>query len=614
MKTSYSSLGNADPNNGGGLPHRIETMMMIACLVMAIFISWKYFPGFEAGNAYAGNTLQVLYPETFSGDIFRDPERPLSKRPYQLSLLYALVKLTGEIWLDDRFVIVVYVGLVFAGFLGIDRIAKLFGLNQPIERLLILMLFMKDHQIYANKVMLAHHPDVNHVAFAIPLIIWLMYFTLSRKGLVPILAISTLLILVSIRVGVLPVAIALSLRLLTGTRRERIIIGILFSGGLVVAYIGLFHVFTMTDEVKRNLWELIKNIEHGSANPFHIYSNEAIWPVIVRNVLFVGLCLGALFIPKPPTKSFNIFHRLILLGLVLWLVAGLYISFSPEFMKLPLLISLSPARALGVIQNLAYIGIGCATLIWLKESQNGYRVALSATIFVVLLLIGLNNLNKWLILTMGAVCLTLLAHYVIFRKSTEPPLGQSGFISYINDRPAKLFLHVFTLIFAIYYAVAIWQKAPAWAFTIRHGVWGEAASAKWVGIAEYIRNNTPQTASVLPLYFPVDPTRGPGLVADASLAVRAGRPMPIPVLVSDLMNPERWKLEQSLTDTLKKIGLDFINHDLKSAGEGIKNLRPVPDYIVVPTKALGRLDEPRFPYIIKTKIRDYTILIRAING
>ena len=103
---------------------RMERIVLAAIAAFAVLLTIKYFPGFESETAYAGNAFQAIHPDAFAGDAYRGPERTWSQRPFQLSLIYLVIKFTGEIWLDDRFVAVVYLGLVFAGLLGIDRIAS----------------------------------------------------------------------------------------------------------------------------------------------------------------------------------------------------------------------------------------------------------------------------------------------------------------------------------------------------------------------------------------------------------------------------------------------------------------------------------------------------------
>ena len=96
--------------NGGreDMSHaRMERIVLAAIAAFAVLLTIKYFPGFESETAYAGNAFQAIHPDAFAGDAYRGPERTWSQRPFQLSLIYLVIKFTGEIWLDDRFVAVV---------------------------------------------------------------------------------------------------------------------------------------------------------------------------------------------------------------------------------------------------------------------------------------------------------------------------------------------------------------------------------------------------------------------------------------------------------------------------------------------------------------------------
>ena len=586
---------------------RMERIVLAAIAAFAVLLTIKYFPGFESETAYAGNAFQAIHPDAFAGDAYRGPERTWSQRPFQLSLIYLVIKFTGEIWLDDRFVAVVYVGLVFAGLLGIDRIAKLLGITGPAERLIILMLFLKDHHILGNNVLLAHHPDVNHFAFAIPIIIWLTYAALARKGLAVVLVLSVLLILVSIRNAVFPIAFALVLVAWHGSNRDRVIVGTLFAGGLVIAYLGLFVIYPMDHTLRMEMWDLIRNIEHSAANPFH--GDSPVY-VALTNALFLGLCGAVFAFPSRPERGFGDIRLIVAMGLCVWAISGLYITFAPDAIKMPLLIDLAPVRALALPQNLAYIALSAGLFIWLRERGSAGPAIITGMGLAVLFLLGPGDVLRWTALLAAAAVTTAMAHFMS-RKRAEPGGDARGLPHTVaTARPVVLIASVLGLTIAVAYATASWQKQPGWSTLARHGVFGDSASAKWIGVAEYVRENTLKTASVLPFYWL------PGHVelnARRSFATRSGRAMPVPEPLSDFLNPNAWLFEAEQQTVVRSAGAAIVNRAYPAAAEAVERLVPVPDYIIVPTEVITPFDSQEFPYVEEARIREYSLL-RRITG
>jgi hypothetical protein len=586
------------------VPMRAERVFLAVVFLFAVFLSLKYFPGLENETDYAGNVFQTIHPDAFTGEPWNNPEKPFLMRPTQLSLFYGLVKLTGEIWLDDRFVAVVYMGLVFLSLLGIDRIARLLGITDPFERFVILSLFLKDHQIIRNNVLVAHHPDANHFAFAIPIIIWLIYAALARKGLFVVLSLSLLAALMSFRNGIIPSAIALVLVALHGGTRERVMVGGLFAAGLVVAYAGLFHIYAMPDAVRLEIWPKIVKLEQWAANPFasHEFSD-----IVTRNVIWLGICAGAYFAPGHKSQAFKDIKLILVLGLAIWLVSGLYVEFAPDALKMPMLLSLSPLRSLAVQQNLAYVAISAGFFLWLREERTVGRVGIVAFGLFILVLIGPGDVAKWSGLMAVAVGVVFVLGMAARWQSTAGVGVMDAVVSWIVGRPALLFAQVLGLTFAVALSVAAWQKAPAWKTLLQDGVYGFATSAKWIGVDRYIRENTPPTASVLPLFY--SPLKGT-LMGDGALRTRTGRAVPVLEYYRDILNPKWSRFEAEQRNALVDVGDAFLSGDLAAAAKAVERLVPVPDYIVLPSDRLGLLNDPAFPYAEETRIGAFTVLSR----
>ena len=279
-----------------------------ALLVLALLMTLKYFPGLENPAAYAGNVYQAIHPDAFPGDPYIGPERSLWKKPFQLSLFYVLVKLGGEIWLDDRFTAAVYLGLVLAAMVGIDRIARLAGLGDVLPRLAVQLVYMRDHQALSHNVTFAHQQDVNHAAFALPVIIWLIYATVARKSLWLILFLCLLLAGISIKNAPWVIAYCLIIAAVNGTKRERAVVAGVFAAVLVAFIIAVVYLFPIPAEDRIIVWNLVfRYSEIGSdANPFYFTTppyRPDLPTMLLKNVVFVGLCLSAVFVPGPDNAA-----------------------------------------------------------------------------------------------------------------------------------------------------------------------------------------------------------------------------------------------------------------------------------------------------------------------
>jgi len=580
---------------------RHNTVVLLAVVAGAALLTLKYFPGLENEAAYAGNVFQTLHPDAFTGDPYRDPTRRLFERPFQLSLFYLLVKFTGEIWLDDRFVALVYWGLVAASLAGVDAIARLLGAAVG-DRLLLLMLFLKDHQILGNKVLLAHHPDVNHFAFAIPIIIWITYAALARKGLLVIGALAVVLFLVSVRNAPFPVGAALVLTAVRGGRRERMVVGMLAILGLTLAAWLLATRLAISDDYRLMLWDMIREREHSAANPFHPNDMGPLW---LQNGLFLALIAAASLLARgvgSGRSSWRDVRVIFGLGLALWLVGGLYISFSPDSLKMPILIGLAPARALALPQNLAYIVVVVALCQEARQSP-GPRSSITLALGVgALFLAGPGSIGRWGMLLAVAALLVISVQAIRGRDDGM----RRAVIEAACQRPLPLILATLVVVLLVSYVDAARRTLPNWAVLARTGVFGAADSAKWIGVAEYLRSSTPADAAVLPLFF--DPSSGQ-LVPSSALVTRSGRPQPTPQPYSRVLDPSAWTFERQQREVIDRLAEGILQKNVSSVMEQLPRLVPVPRYLIVPTRFAAPLIEGFHPrFVEERRVGEYSIL------
>lgn len=580
--------------------------MAAVILLLAVFMTVKYFPGFENEPAYAGSAFQSIYPDAFAGDPYMGPEKPFTSRPFQLSLLYVIIHFTGEIWLDDRFTALVYVGLVFAGLLGVERIAAHLGLVNPWARLAVLLLLMKDHQIF-DKNLLAHHVDINHFAFAVPLVIWLLYAVLARKGWPVILALCAVLALVSPRVGAYPVFMALCAYAWTGGARDRIITAVLFTAAAVTAYAGLFHIFPTPEEHRLALWDIIRAREHGTGNPWHGMNAD----MVLKNLLWLAHVCGGLWLcvrlRGEEGGRFTAAGVVLGASLAVWLTAGLYISTAPDALKQPLLIALAASRALGWAQLLATAVIAAVVLNRAEKDCTPRALLAAALVITALYMTGPGDPVLWSAVLLAAA--VTAAVIVVWRARRNAPGAEPapGARRALAARPVAFIAAALVLSNSVSYGAAAVRNWPDWRTWAEHGIYGAAASAVWIGVDDHIRANTPPDASVLPYYFDNGALR-----TDRSFGTRTGRAMPVPEDYSQVMNPGAFKFQSGQSVLVENIAADLRAGAAAAAHMRIKQLVPVPDYIVAPAAVVSGMDWAALGYAPDAETHGFMILRRNL--
>lgn len=584
-------------------------------LIIATLMTLKYFPGLENEPNYAGAAIQTIHPELFAGDPYRGPEFGMGSRILQLSLFYGLVKVFGDIWLDDRFIAAMYLGFVVLGLIGVDKTARLLGANELYQRAVILLLFAKDHAILDNKVLLAHHQGFNHSVIAIPLIVWLFYTVLARKGLVTVLVLSIILLATSVRYAPIPIVTAMLAVFAIGSRGERWAVGLLSVLGLATSYWVLNVAMAVPDEGRIALWHILLDAAGGDVNPFHdAFSSFSAF--LLKNSLYLAMLLGAaVLVPKNSQISVGV-KVIMAMGALTWLLGGLYLSFAPDAVKYPLLQGIAPTRALAWPQNLAYIAIFVAGLRQITHHQNARNTSLVVLCLTALFLIGPGNHELWAGVLAIASVAVLGAHSIMVRRNAQ------SLPVYIVNHTTKIMAQTMALALLVAYGSGVYNQLPAWRTNMTTGVYGNAMPAAWIGIAEYFRDRTPNGTVVLPISYReprlrlTPPNIGPNdkvpkISIDRSLGTRSGRAMPIPEdFPGNFRNPESWVKGKAQSQIVENIEKSLSIRDHCNAARQIAKLVPVPEYVVLPTallpthKSLGR-------YKLEREIRSYAITKRT---
>jgi hypothetical protein len=585
-----------------------ERVILATLIVVALAMTLKYFPGLENSASYAGNVFQAIYPDAFPRDPNIGADRSFLEKPFQISLFYLLPKMMGEIWLDDRFVAVVYFGLVLASVLGIDRIVRLLGGDDLYLRLLAQLFFMRDHHFLTNTMSFAHQADANHAAFAIPVHIWLIYSALARKRLWVLLALSVLLAAISVKNAPYTIAYTLIIAAVFGTRNERALIAGIFTAALFAFYIGVVHILPVPEADRVVVFDLVLHMQHYiDANPFYLVNPDFIG-AIIKNVVFFGLCLAALFLPGPdntPIKALRIFVGC---GLGIWLLGGLYYSFTPDALKLPHIAPFSLVRNLRWPEAMAYVTILVCLFHWLRARPGPWPVVATLLGTGAMMAIGRGNPMMWGGVCLGAIgVVTALGYWRSTHLATGRSLGTPDWTDLARRSPAWLVVAL-SLVMISAYPTSIAKRFDAWKTLVAHGVMGDTGSAQWIGVDDYIRNNTPADAVILPLQYE---SRHPGkLKVKRYFATRTGRATPIFNQYSSIFDLAGWRQEKAQRARMTRVEKAIRDEDLPRAVSLIKSLALRPDYIILPSALLD--DGLSLPgWQTEAEIQQFTILKRA---
>jgi hypothetical protein len=574
--------------------------MWVWFAVISALMTLKYFPGLENEGLYAGNVFQVLNPDAFPNDISRSPDSPLWERPTQLSLFYVFVWLGGVFWLDDRFVAIFYLAIVAVSLIGIDRIAQTFGLTDRLGRLMLLLFFAKDHQILTNKVLVAHHQDVNPSALAIPCLIWLFYFVIARFRLVWVLALCAALALVSVRLALFACVSALIAETYLRRGAERWVAFAFLAAGVAGSSAVLGH-FTPSDSTARQmLWDAFVEAENNDANPF---AADGIGNMPLRFTAF-ALIIGLGWFLTPDIPARRVLRVLIVVGTTLLLLGGIYISYAPDMIKLPLLISFVPARISIWLQNLCYIGVITGLMFRFGDSMPARMWAVYLAVFAFMYIAGIGNIGEWTALLLLSLAVSAAAHGIACRTAN------SGFTEQIKANILPILTLSLLLSTVVNYANAINRNIPAWESAIRYGVYGDNPSAAWVNVAPHIVANTPPESVVLTFRCRNAPACDK-LHAERSLASRTGRSMSVPeVGGAGFDDTSAWERIDYQKTLIKEIETSLGLGDLQAAGRVLERLSHVPDVLVIPERLSPNNSFVVGAYTEKDRIDRWIILFR----
>ena len=604
------------PSGGVGEGKRSVAVAYWLCVgVLSVFVGCLYFTGLEYHPHYSGAAIQAIEPDDFQRDEYMSPNRPI-----MVSLLYkAIIPMVGPIWLDDRFLAFLNVGMALASLIGLDRILLLFGIKSHGQRLLLLAIACVYHPLINNIGFIANPFEVNPTSFAKPLSIWMVYLALADRKPWQWGLLGLVLAAVSIKNAWMQWLICLVVYI--GRFRPRTQ-WLLYGGAAAAALVGLLagHALLAPTTTDADLlWNAIRAREASELDPF--------WEILrgewIGTVGFVLLGLACLRVRLPDAVAEQRVRAIAAMTLVVWFFGGLYYNWAPEIIRIPHLLPFAVARSTWLFQVLAYAAIGSWAL-WRRP--NAGNLATVAAIAVMMALgLSQKQLALWAILLVA-----FSAGWGLVRSRW---MGQAivrtwSRLCWVRDfalaNPAEFILRpamlIFILAFSTYSFAINW---PAYGTLLKTGVKGDnGMTARWIGVAEFLHRETPVDATVLAMcrardgysrcdlrVIPPEEQPAPDdLVVDGAIRSRSGRASPAPGLDGKyflsyqrrLEMGERWR-------TLNRLGRAWKAHDASEVRRCMNAIGGMSDYVVVPASEADWVRDG-LPYRQLATICGYAIL------
>lgn len=580
-------------------PRFAQERLWSAIVIFAIAVTYTLgrFPGLEWHSAYTGQTYKILHPESFPNDPFMPTINPIS-----ISSYYWIVRLAGEIWLDDRFTIFVYFGLVILALMGIDRTAQVLGANRLTERVLILAFFAADHTYRDALGQIVTYADFYAGTFAGVVVIWLFYLLFAGAAPWRIAACILLLWSLNPKWAWFPtiVATVLLLRERLTVRQQAVALGGAIAVG-VVAYVTYYFLLRTPGSLHVALFDRLVDMENSEVNPL-------LDRPVANLMYFILLGLGVWF--APPAPQANRVRIIMGMGVLLWVLGGLYLTYTPDFLKFPYIVPLAFNRA---TQWPSYVGLlALAVGVCLRLREESWWKQLASAVLLLAVHIGWTGSRSLAALVAPAILVAgaevIVVDWKLFSAKGERRALLNRFQFYI---PAVLTVTL-VLIGVSQNSLLTIRRASASAFEslMRYGVIGDNPSAQWVGVNEYIRTQTPDGAVILPITTYDYPWR-PGIGQNNFLRTRTGRSLPYGsewAVLFDYPLLERAH-QNNIQSGLLGVGLKIRDFEVINAGLAYFS----PDYLVVVNSEVLWLSRGLRGYRLKDSVDQYTIFERSIQ-
>lgn len=581
-----------------GAPVIVEPTQRVAITVLILALSIAYalalFPGLEFHSSYAGSAYKALHPESFPKDKYISAMGTIN-----LSSYYLLVRLVGEIWLDDRFTMVVFLILVVLALVGVDKTVRVLGAHRIEERLAVLALMALPHRFRDNIGEIVANADFYAGTFAGVVAIWLIYSVLADAPLWRLVIGIVLLWSLNAKWAWPPTLIAMTIvyreRLSQAAQRRGMA---LLAIGVVGGYLGYYYYgLRPSGDEHVLLFDFLNRLEDSESNPFRDG-----W--IANLLYFLLLGVGMLVTPGLRVQQRRI-RTIVVIGALIWIVGGLYLSYAPDVLKIPYVVPLSFNRATMWPQYILFVSICVGALTRLRDPS-------------------LHTTRRILLL---GVLVALYGTFVPLRVSAVGLLAGVGFVLYAfvkgrierwpggwrqSLRPRELVTVLgctFVVATLVVFGRGIAERSGHLQSLVRHGAVGDNPSAKWVPVNNYLRSRTPLEATILPVVRRDDNRWRRGLRVDASLRTRTGRSTPGGGYYNVLFDYDRLQQIAEEKRHITRLLNAWQKHDARGVKEQVEYFTSM-DYLVVENEDAPWIEDGLHDYRREVVLGSFTIFRR----
>ena len=570
----------------------------VAIALLSVSYALALFTGQEWHSAYAGCTYKALHPESFPNYPYMTDESPIRRSSY-----YFLARLVGDPWLDDRFAIILFALLVVLALVGVDRSVRLLGATRVEERLCVLGLMAFGHRFRDNYGYIVTNGDFYAGTFAGVAIIWLLYSLLASAKLRTLVGWMLVLWSLTPKWAWLPtlITVVIVCRERCRPRQQRVlaILGLLGLGALYLGYRlwvrppGPGHIL---------LFDYLNRMEGSEGNPF-------LDTMPFANALyFFMLGLGWWITPPAPAQRRRM-RTVVVIGAFLWLFGGLYLSYAPDALKIPYLIPLAFNGATQWPQYLLFLSISVGSLVQLRHPTLGVGMRLALLGILGLLYATFSPARM---VKLGVMALVAAAAFMLVRgwRGGRGTTRWRGIGAADLAKVAAAAVVGSTLFAYVRGAIV---RAPDLRFLAAYGVMGGHPSAKWVGVNEYVKANTPVDAVILPIVHGA--YRGQThLTLDKWLQTRTGRPVPVGVPFSVWFDYAALQELDVKMEHMDRLIAGWVRRDAAAVGEELAYFNagagPV-DYLVLEPPEATWLTEQGLGYNVVAAIGDFALFRRG---
>ena len=588
----------------------VERSLLLFKVGLCLYCAFYYYPSYDQGVSYAGLTYHSVHPGSFPGDL-----AIVVGGPFWKTIYFHITSLLGDITLDERVLLLVYAIVSLTILHGIDRITSLLSNNEIVIRVIVLLTSLVTCHF------LDYEPNPLQPLFlraswaAAPIAIWLVYFALARKSYLIQILFSIFLMLMSIKIAWAPILGVIIVYAVRGEMIRKIVIIIM----LLVVFLStilVYNQFIKTDDISNTaLWEAIGARENTESNPFDSINGPIIakYGGILNVSTFWILWLIAFLVPVPNQQSRKMLRGFLLLPVVLWLFGGIYISYAPNFLKVPELIAFAPVRSLWLPQLIMIQVVTIVGISWASRLQGWLRWVCTLVIIIGLLFLEAIYSLKWQLRVIESTGIVLFISFVLWfvsnplRKGSAPLTYEykKDIVEWFNSKYKRIIVSLVAVpIFFTTFSTSTSERLPAMKTVIKEGTYPLAFHYHWKNVAKYLEENIAPESVIMALRESPNGSLKPGIYLKNIL----GMAMPFMDCTSDYFDLKHHQAANKSGVKIAHVINLLGNADYFQAAKVMKTISPKPNYLIIPHNGHESLKEEHRGYEVIAEVDGYLIV------